>query len=248
MAERPIFIPASNEEHLVDEMFFPLRWHSGFAPIQKEKNIRELHAAAREAGFTPLLEVSSKSDRTAGRHLSAFHLKVKTDDGERPLECVFQGSKVFEMGGPFTDLYAKDAREAKRDDRLRNSGKLIAFKFQGLTFPLEPKTLFYDWLYIGAIFEHRDWLTRLDTYAGFTDIEFNPQKSINCQARSMALFMTLLKRKLLDEAVKSPESFLNLLKRHRYCPELKEDFRAQHVLFKEPSALEASDSRRVAQV
>jgi Aldo/keto reductase family len=35
-------------------------------------------------------------------------------------------------------------------------------------------------------FTHREWLERLYRYAGFTDIEFNPSKSINCQARSCA--------------------------------------------------------------
>jgi hypothetical protein len=233
MAERPIFVPAANQGHLVEEIFLPLQWHSGFAPIQKEKNIRELHASAKAAGFTPLLEVSTKSERTTGRHLSAFHLKIKTEEyGHLPLECVFQGSKVFERGGPYTDLYMKDAREAKKDGRLRDSGKLVAFKFQGYSFPLEPKTLFYDWLYIGAIYEHREWLSRLETYAGFTDIEFNPQKSINCQARSIALFMTLMRRKLLEEAVGSPESFLGVLLKHHYCPDLRQDCDAQRSLFK----------------
>jgi hypothetical protein len=33
-------------------------------------------------------------------------------------------------------------------------------------------------------------LARLNKYVGFTDIEFNPSKSINCQARSCALFVS----------------------------------------------------------
>ncbi len=33
----------------------------------------------------------------------------------------------------------------------------------------------------------------------FTDIEFNPQKSFNCQARSVAIAVTLLKYNLLDK-------------------------------------------------
>src|SRR5688572_17405993 len=58
------------------------------------------------------------------------------------------------------------------------------FRFNGYSFPLEPKTVFYDWLYINAIYPHREWLQRPCKDAGFTDIEFNPSKSINCQARS----------------------------------------------------------------
>lgn len=232
MAERPVFIPATAADRLVEERFLSLHWHSGFAAVQKEKNIRELHAAAKSAGIGPLLEVSTKSERISGRHLSAFHLKVGLKTGECiALECAFQGSKVFEQGGPYTDLYWKDVREAKRDPRLRESGSLVEFRFDDQFFPLEPKTLFYDWLYIGAIYQHREWLSRLNGYAGFTDIEFNPQKSINCQARSIALFLTLSRRGLLDAAVKSPEAFREVLSRYEYRPILRIDQQNQHSLF-----------------
>jgi hypothetical protein len=56
----------------------------------------------------------------------------------------------------------------------------------------------YDWLYINAIYPHREWLVRLNRYAGFTDIEFNPERSVNCQARSCALFVSLMTKGLLD--------------------------------------------------
>jgi hypothetical protein len=47
-------------------------------------------------------------------------------------------------------------------------------------------------------------LSKID---GFTDIEFNPEKSVNCQARSCAFFVALEKRDLLDEAMSSFENF-----------------------------------------
>lgn len=218
MAERPVFIPLLDGTELVNEVFLSITWHGGFALVQKKKNIAELHAAATAAGYGRILEVSTKSDEKVGRHLSAFHLKSHTEVGEIPLECAFQGSKVFEQGGPFRDLYAADVRAAKRDARLQASGRLLAFKFGDMCFPLEPKTAFYDWLYLRAIHPHREWLTRLYKYAGFTDIEFNPQRSVNCQARSCALFVSLAKRGLLDEAMESPQAFLKLLVAHRYAP------------------------------
>ena len=138
--------------------------------------------------------------------------------GEMPLECAFQGSKVFERGGPYTDLYGADVRDAKRDPRLRDSGVLIAFDFEGITFPLEPRTAFYDWLYVNAIYPHREWLMRLNRYAGFTDIEFNPERSVNCQARSCALFVSLMAKGLLETAVESPEAFMAMITEHRYRP------------------------------
>lgn len=212
MVDRPIFVSSQDAPGLVREISFRIVWHGGFALSQKKKNIKALHEAAAAAGFTPLLEVSTKSDEKLGQHLSAFHLKVHSKElGEIPLECAFQGSKIFERGGPYTDLYTADVRTAKRDPRLKESGQLVGFIFDGFQFPLYPKTTFYDWLYVNAIFPHREWLRCLHSYEGFTDIEFNPSKSINCQARSCALFISLMNMELLDEAVHSPTEFTALI-------------------------------------
>lgn len=222
MAERPVFIPQPGTRELVRELYFAIAWNAGFAPVQKKKNITALHQAAARAGYAPLLEISSKSEDKLGQHLSSFHLKVREAGlKEIRLEAAFQGSKVFERGGPYTDLYSAEGREAKRDPRLHDSGRLTGFKFNGFSFPLEPKTVFYDWLYINAIYEHRNWLERLFKYAGFTDIEFNPNKSINCQARSCALFVSLIKSDLLDQAVSSPQMFTKLLSQYDYHPQLR---------------------------
>ena len=58
----------------------------------------------------------------------------------------------------------------------------------------------------------KERLTEHEKFAGFTDIEFNPSKSINCQARSCALFVALIKRELFDDAIQSPESFIETMK------------------------------------
>src|SRR5260370_36524005 len=217
MAERQLSIAASDTPALVKEVSCQLVWNSGYVPIQKKKNINALHEAAAAAGYSPLLEVSTKSERKLGRHLSAFHLRVQSYQyGDIPLECAFQGSKVFERGGPYTDLYSADVKAAKHDSRLPNSGRLVGFQFENVSFPLEPKTAFYDWLYVNAIFPHREWLSRLRRYAGFTDIEFNPERSINCQARSCALFVALLTKNLLEGAVESPEAFIYLISHCSY--------------------------------
>jgi hypothetical protein len=223
MAERPIFIPLTTGPQLVNEIYFPIVWHSGFAPSQKKKNIEALHKAAETAGYSPLLEISTKSDEKIGQRLSAFSLRVKTKEvGDIPLECAFQGSKIFEQGGPYKDLYRTDPRQAKRDSRLQVSGKLIGFEFESFLFPIEPKTAFYDWLYITAIFPHREWLSRLHRYTAFTDIEFNPIRSINCQARSCALFLALKYRNLLEGAAASPTDFVETLTHYSYHPALHE--------------------------
>lgn len=243
MAERPIFAPVPDGTELVKEIFFQITWHAGFAPVQKEKNITALHAAAAVGGYSPLLEISTKSERLAGRHLSAFHLKVQSPRyGEIPLECAFQGSKIFDRGGPYTDLYSGEVRSAKSDPRLKESGSLIGFQFDGLSFPLEPKTTFYDWLYINSIYPHREWCKKLAMYVGFTDIEFNPHRSINCQARSFALFTSLLSRGLLESAVNSPDDFLQIICAFDYRPQLRVEERVRPALFSTNLGVNSSQS------
>lgn len=214
MAKRPVFLPASATAGLVKTINLGFTWHSGFAPSQKKKNIRALHDAAARLGYMPLLEISTKSEEPLGQRLSAFNLKIESDDyGIIPLECAYQGSKIFERGGPYSDLYFSDGRAAKKDLRLIESGKLVGFDFLGVRFPLTPKTAFYDWLYVTSFAPKREELfSRLEKYAGFTDIEFNPEKSINCQAHSCALFISLMKNSLLQSAVRSPDEFIKVLR------------------------------------
>lgn len=232
MAERPIFMSTPDSSELVREVFLQLNWNSGFARVQKEKNVKALHEAAAAAGLTPALEISTKSDKQRGQHLSAFYIKVKSQQfGEIPLECAFQGSKIFESGGPFNDLYRMEARDVKKDPRLRESGPLVAFEFDGFRWPLEPKTAFYDWLYINFLKDYSGWARKLFSYAGFTDIEFNPYRSVNCQARSCALFLALLRRNLLEEALQSPEDFIQLLLRFNYRPQLRDEKSRPQSLF-----------------
>jgi hypothetical protein len=231
MAERPVFIPTTESEGYVKRIDFDIPWAGGFAEVQKKKNIRSLHGAAGEAGYSPLLEVSSKSDEVAGRHLSAFHLRVLTKQGDMPLESAFQGSKVFEHGGPYKDLYEFEPRQAKRDQRLRESGSLVGFHLDGFDFPLKPATVFYDWLYLTAIFPHRAWLkNRVDgemSYAGFTDIEFNPSKSLNCQAKSCALFVSLMRERKLEQYLRSPSVFIAAMDAHPSRPPVQQPYLKQ---------------------
>jgi hypothetical protein len=212
MAKRPVFIPICKLEHLVREEDFEFKWNPGFAPVQKKKNIIALHEAAKKSGLFPILEVSSKSDEMIGQRLSAFSLKINTVIGKISIESAFQGSKVFEKGGPYTDVYEMNSREAKKDKRIRNSGKLTCFNYMGDKWPLFPKTAFYDWLYLNALKQHTEYLERLFDYKGFTDIEFNPNKSINCQARTCALLVSLLKLNSFKYALKSKENFIDIVR------------------------------------
>jgi hypothetical protein len=118
------------------------------------------------------------------------------------------GSREFLGMHPSRCRYLRVSREAKRDPRLREVGKLVGFQFQGKEYPISPTTVFYDWLYFKALYPHRDWIRRREHWAGYTDIEFNPERSINCQARSFAAFIALQKRDLLENAMSSFDDFM----------------------------------------
>ncbi len=213
MAKRPIFMPAFNKFPFVEAVEIEFRWHPGFSISQARKSIDSLHEAAAEQGIDSILEISSKSKSVLGVSLSAFNLPLQTSDGQTmSVECAYQGSKVFEKGGPYDDLYAGSSRAAKTDARLRNSGALTAFNFCGEEFPLEPKTAFYDWLYITALRQKKaDMTAKIKTFQGFSDIVFNPARSINCQARAAALFVALSKNGLTNEQLENKDRYLKII-------------------------------------
>ncbi|KAB2520380.1 hypothetical protein F8N49_18170 [Pseudomonas sp. GXM4] len=217
MAERPIFIPTPDKETLAQTKLVDFKWFPGMSVSQKQKSVESLHQAAREA--TPeidsILEVSSKSKSDLGIALSAFNLEFTTlkHNLTMSVECAFQGSKVFEHGGPYKDIFGLTSREAKKDERIRSSGRLVKFSFFNTDWDLEPRTAFYDWLYINALKKQPKLVIEsLLEYSAFTDIEFNPEKSINCQAYSIALFVSLYKQRMLETATASKESFLRVVR------------------------------------
>jgi hypothetical protein len=209
MAQRPIFIPANESfwPPVVTPVSVEFRWHAGLAVSQKQKSIRELHASGSRLGA--LLEISSKSESLLGQQLSAFNLMYRLADGRRrSVEVVFQASKRFERGGPFPELLECDAREARAVVRRPEHGRLTGFVLEDMEWPLVPRTAFYDFVYLSALVAAGDVGEQLMAYNGFTDIEFNPAKSLNCQARSCAMYCALRRAGHLDQVMASPNAFL----------------------------------------
>ena len=184
MAIRPIFKPLLSGCPYYESVNIEFQWFSGFSRIQSIRTIESLHEAAKRQGIPSVLEISTKSSSKLGATLSAFELSLTTPQGKTmSVECAYQGSKVFEGVGPFEDLYEATSREAKRDPRLRNSGEVTAFEFLGKRFPIKPQTAFYNWLYLTALTQMDSDLEReLGAFEAFSDIAFNPNRSINCQA------------------------------------------------------------------
>lgn len=209
MAERPAFF--IHQGKVVSEMY-SFDWFPGFAVSQKQKSIESLHNAILKTDVDGKpLEISTKGKEAIGIKLSAFNLRLNN----HALENIFQSAKVFENGGPYLDLLDVLPKEAKHDKRLHNSGNLRAFQYQNENFPLLPKTVFYDFIYIAAVKQslETDEINAISSYNYFTDIEFNPAKSINTQARAAAMI-----KLILDEYGRLPdfskEEFIQYHKEH----------------------------------
>ena len=184
MATRPVFEVTADENIFVrrDVQF---KWYGGRALERLRQNIRGLHENYLAAyPDKKILEISSKSADDLGVKLSAFNLMLR--DGVT-LESAFQGSKIFEHGGPYVDIIGKPSVYAKSDGRLKKSGAIIGFRLDGKDFPNNPPTYFYNWLYVTTLAANKILADELlaRNFDAFTDIAFNPDKGkLNCQAEA----------------------------------------------------------------
>lgn len=174
----------------------------------REEGIERMYTVFERRTGRKMLEASSASPSFLGRGLSAFNLKCRSFS-EKPIsvECLFQAGKVFENGGPYKDLLNKQSWQAKKDARLRSSGALVAFDLCGERYPLEPKTFFYNWLYINALIDNPELADEVVKYDAFSDIFFTPGRQINCQAEALAVYVGLTRAGLLETALENVESF-----------------------------------------
>ena len=202
MASRIVFLPISDAgNELFQEKLVSFDWVPGIAISQAKKSVRNLHeAAGKQIGLTKILEISTRSEEILGISLSAFNLQFENRNFS--VESAYQASKVFEKGGPYLDLLNLSSTEAKTDLRLKNSGLLTGFRFEGDNFPVTSAPNFYDYLYIRSLLTFTDRYL-LKTYDGFTDIAFSQtsliyksKRAYNCQARSTAIFCSLISRHL----------------------------------------------------
>ena len=211
MATRPVFTVKEAFPYYAT-VNTEFEWNGGLAVVQKQKNITAIHNAfMRMMPEKRVLEISSKSMQDGGEALSAFLLPKYVPELGRsvPVECVYHAGKVFRNGGPYKELLTTTPHDAKTEPRLKTSGALVRYTFDGRDFPIVPNTVFYDYIYINALFENPELTAPLLQYDAFTDIEFNPQKSLNCQARACAIFVSLTRLGLIERA-RDFDSFLEL--------------------------------------
>lgn len=215
-ATRPYYYASNNPKmQLINAKDVKFEYFSGFARERKQKSIESMHKAIKKLyPQAKILEISKASPNQLGQKLSAFNLKLKVFNGIQDItasvERFFQGSKVFNNGGPFEEIIFNENIHPKKYDKLKKGCNFQGFKLFGKCYSTEPVTFFYDWLYINALKQNSILATELENYDIFTDIEFNPNKSLSCQAAAVALFLSLKKAGTLDKATKTSDEFLKL--------------------------------------
>jgi type I restriction enzyme M protein len=202
VAKRIVFLPtASTESSLFQEVLVDFEWVPGMAISQARKSVTNLHdAILKQLGLENVLEISTRSLTDLGIKLSAFNLQVAVNGNQVSVETAYQSSKVFKNGGPYLDLLVGPSIAAKQDERLKSSGQLLGFEFENYSWPLRTSPNFYDFLYIRGLLQFNA-RRELTDFEGFTDIAFSQitldykdRKSYNCQARSAAIYISLLSR------------------------------------------------------
>lgn len=204
MASRIVFLP-KYEDPWYEEKVVTFEWVPGMAKSQARKSINNLHQAAQvQLELHNPLEISTKSNSDLGVSLSAFNLKLDVDTQFVSIESAYQSSKVFKNGGPYRDILNLNSYDAKKDERLKNSGGLIGFEFEGSEWNVTNSPNFYDYLYIRALtdFEDKKLIQEFDCFTDIafsqTSLKYKNNLSFNCQARSVAIYLGLLNN--LDES------------------------------------------------
>ena len=233
-----------------EEKLVEFEWFSGMSWQQHQKSSLSMLAVLQEQGYTPA-EISRRStDRDFGVQLSAFNLKLNSvnvenifqaykmfNDGGPYLDLLNVDPKSakndcriqsYESKKPCLthkiDFKNKDFYESEQVCRYcqnRLNRKLIGFSSKNTNWGLEPKSMFYDALYISALLQNQHLTSQLVQYDAFTDIEFNQKipysdekGPFNCQARSCAMYVTLKKSGHTDDAIlkiiSSPEKISEL--------------------------------------
>ena len=219
MAEKSVFI-SKTVYPFFEEIHVTIDWFGGFALSQKRKCQISLHQNFLTAyPEEKVLEISSASLMSLGSRLSAMVLSKRTQAGITTVESAFQSSRIYQDGartiGPFPEYLFLPGKECKKLVKEASCGlHSYRYQFDGISFnaPAHHISQFYDYLYLNALLEPeneavKDQLLR-EGYTAFTDLA---TKSLNCQARSAAIFVGLQKSGLIDEVRQYP-SYLKLFR------------------------------------
>jgi hypothetical protein len=221
MAERSVFI-ARDEYPFFEEVRVQFDYFQGFALSQKRKSQIGLHQNfSRTYPENKVLEVSSASLYSLGSELSAMNLKKQTRNGITSVESAFQSSRIYGPSGeigPFPELLFTPGKECKKIVKERSQGlRSRRYRFEDLEFhaPAHFISLFYNYLYLNALCEQENQAVARQLissgYTAFTDLATT---SLNCQARSCAIFVCLVRNGLIH-LVRDYDTYLSLFRTTR---------------------------------
>lgn len=169
------------------------KWEPGMSVAQKRRSCANLHSAlSSKLGLKNPLDISSASTTPLGVKLSAFNLMWNG----KSVECWYQGSKVYSVAGHMKKLYDVDSMTAKKSMKNANLGSLIGFRLIDTDYPMNPRTVFYDYLYLQGLLqsEYKDNVLEYDV---FTDIQAVTDIDA-CQARTVCIYKLLIEQNNLS--------------------------------------------------
>ncbi|WP_440097305.1 DarT1-associated NADAR antitoxin family protein [Pseudomonas fragariae (ex Marin et al. 2024)] len=146
MAERPAFISVTDSEYLVKTTFVTFDWFPGFSVAQKQRSITSLHQnISKTLNIENILEISSKSLTDVGVKASAFNLMIETRNiiESSVSNAHFRQVKFLNIAAHLLIFLDKTSREAKKDERLKSSGRLSEFRFYQKIWPLLNRKLYF---------------------------------------------------------------------------------------------------------
>ena len=166
-----------------------------------------------------VLEISSSSLYSIGSDLSAMNLKKQTKKGLTTVESAFQSSRIYSTPqgeiGPFPEYLFLTGKECKKIVKEKSLGyHSYRYNFDGMDFfaPDYHISLFYDYLYLNALCEDENHnVAKLLLESGYTAFTDLATLSLNSQARSAAIFISLARCGRIDE-IKTYDSFLKLFR------------------------------------
>ena len=219
MAIRSVFV-SKDYYPFFEEIQVNFDWFPGFALSQKRKSQISLHKNFLQTyPDEKVLEISSASLYSLGSRLSAMNLSKQTKEGLTTVESAFQSSRIYGKGenevGPFHEYLFLPGKDCKRKVKELSQGMIsYRYLFDDMEFyaPAHHISLFYDFLYLNALCEDKNHDTAdmllSEGYTAFTDLA---TRSLNCQARSAAIYVSLVKNGLIDR-IKGYDSYFNLFR------------------------------------
>ncbi len=177
MAIRPIYISTNIPDTPFMKVDISFEWIKGMSYKQKCKrrdSMLKAIANMKLYNIDSVLEVSTKSNKELGVNLSALNLTIPLKNGKvKTVEEIYQASKI-----------------------LDSNNHIKEFRFHNTVFEKDPYSMYYDYIYMLGLYMHKEYHEELNKYDIFTDIEFNPNKQLNTQARAAAIWNTLYRNNM----------------------------------------------------